>query len=155
MFYMPIFPLGGLYASTGLVLRYWVDKHAVLRRWARQPNMGSVMVDNSNMQMIVCLLSVILTSQRYFATWPFDNQCPAFEEEHINMTARSGYIATSSAWSTSERQRIPGAYVVCDRWQKWLVFQPQEYMTWDQKAAVGGWAPSVVSADSVLDPYIV
>jgi hypothetical protein len=110
MFYMPIFPLGGLYASAGLVMRYWVDKHAVLRRWARQADMGSVMLDNSNMQMTVCLLSVILMSQRFYAAWPFDNQCPDPED--------------------------PGSFVVCDRWQTWLVFQPEEYMSSDQKTAV-------------------
>jgi hypothetical protein len=105
---MPIFPLGGLYASLGLAMRYWVDKHALLRRWARQPDMGSSMVDNSNTQLLICLLAALLTCQRYYASWPFDNQCP------------DG----------------PGSYRVCDRWQGRVLFQHEDYMSRDQKNVV-------------------
>jgi hypothetical protein len=127
MFYMPIFPLGGLYASAGLVMRYWVDKHALLRRWARQPDMGSSMVDSSNMQLVTCLLAALLMGQRYYAAWPFDNQCPDLDD--------------------------PGSYHVCDRWQGRLIFQHEDYMTRDQQASAAAFALTFVILTAVLVVY--
>jgi hypothetical protein len=69
MCYMPILPMGGAYAAVGLFFRYWVDKHALLRRWERQADMGSTMLMNSNIQMILCILAAIVQCNRYYAGW--------------------------------------------------------------------------------------
>jgi hypothetical protein len=89
--------------------------------------MGSAMVDNSNTQLLMCFLAALLTCQRYYASWPFDNQCPVLDE--------------------------PGSYRVCDRWQKWFLFQLEDYMSRDQKNIVSIYTLLFTAVASALGGY--
>jgi hypothetical protein len=129
MWYLPIFPMGGGYAALGLFFRFWVDKHALLRRWARQPDMGGTMLMNSNIQMIMCLSAAIIMCNRYYAAWPFDNQCLDPEK--------------------------PGEHVLCTRWQNGLLFGTRDYMGDDQIFAVQGFGLAFVIGAGTFGAYFL
>jgi hypothetical protein len=98
-----------------------------LRRWARQADMGSTMLMNSNIQMILCLAAGIVMCNRYYAAWPFDNQCPDPDN--------------------------PGEYSLCDRWQNGLWFDSREYMNEDQVSVVQGFKLALLIVSSVMGAY--
>jgi hypothetical protein len=189
MCYMAILPMGGamaaagtililhscctdcthtvltLYAAAGLFFRYWVDKHALLRRWERQADMGGTMLMNSNIQMILCILAAVvqcnryctydtvcapysLTVQcnRYYAGWPFDNQCKvddpndgtvgASVDRAVNATVNGTVDGTVDGTAGTSGYH----FEFCDRKQATLLYTKTDYM------------PQVKYAPTVLHP---
>jgi hypothetical protein len=73
LFYITILPTGLLFSVTGLILRFYVDKHGLLRRWAKMPQLGPHMVLFSIELLKVSVIIAMLTANRFFGRWPFDN----------------------------------------------------------------------------------
>jgi hypothetical protein len=94
--------------------------------------MGSTMLMNSNFQMFLCIMAAIVMCNRYYAAWPFDNQCPITNVETGNTT-----------------------YVICERWQNGLLFGQREYMLEEQVNASQGFGLALIVISSTLGGYFL
>jgi hypothetical protein len=76
MFYITIMPSALMFSVVGLVLQFYADKHGLLRRWARLPEMGPILISTSIAQMFFTVIVSMTMANRYFGGWPFDFACP-------------------------------------------------------------------------------
>jgi hypothetical protein len=81
MFFITILPTGLLFSVCGLVLRFHIDKHGLLRRWARMPEIGSTMLKTCIVHMEICVVVAMVMANRFLGGWPFDNACVVYDED--------------------------------------------------------------------------
>jgi hypothetical protein len=73
LFYITVMPSGLMLSVVGLILRFYVDKHGLLRRWAPLPQLGANMITSSIVHMEVsgrCLSNSPLSNRRLLPPRP-------------------------------------------------------------------------------------
>jgi hypothetical protein len=75
LFYISVLPTGLLFSVFGLIVRFYVDKHGLLRRWAQMPQLGIEMAMSSIGLLKCSIVVAVITANRFFGRWPFDNVC--------------------------------------------------------------------------------
>jgi hypothetical protein len=75
-FYCTLFPAAWFLTSIILFVNLWVDKYMVLRMWRQGPRINAKASSYTIYFILICLITLAVTSSFNLAQFPFDNACP-------------------------------------------------------------------------------
>lgn len=74
-----LFPGAWFLTSLILFVNLWVDKYSILRMWKQGPRSNAKVSSYTIYFVLICLITLAVTSSFNLAQFPFDNACPTDE----------------------------------------------------------------------------
>ena len=92
LWYCAVYPGALFMCSFALLINYFTDRFSLMRTWKRPPQLGTKISEFSRRYFFsLAIVAMAILSSYYWAGFPFDNLCPA-EDQQVNATFVGSWV---------------------------------------------------------------